>query len=317
MAAGCPTVDPGVGDSSGGNSDADRGEGASDGSPDSSVGTDGPKRVGFLSARRITFPPPAFDPVLFFVDGVFFMPNPDPPIIANRSVEQVRECVITRWIGEVAASPVDYLDPGEVGTASVGAAAVDLRIRRPESGQHYGPDYSGTPLVDLGFDAGATVVFEFPGGDDIAAFSASVNVPADLVLLSPDLTDDSFTYGDGSAINVRWEPDETSSEADDETTTQVWIYLSATNGLAGIDGFADARDGEWVTVLCAVEDGGTYTVSADIVAKLPDYELAPTFAISVMRVRTKQVEVELTEGGTGIVQIQGSVEVSGEGTRDR
>jgi len=54
--------------------------------------------------------------------------------------------------------------------------------------------------------------------------------------------------------------------------------------------------------------------AADIVAKLPGREANRPFAMSVTRIRTSNVEVQLTDGEVGIVQVQGAVEVAGEGS---
>ncbi|MCH8148192.1 MAG: hypothetical protein IH987_09415 [Planctomycetes bacterium] len=51
-------------------------------------------------------------------------------------------------------------------------------------------------------------------------------------------------------------------------------------------------------------------------AKLPDREARSPLSIAASRVRTLQVEVELAEGGTGIVQIEGRLGCHGkEGER--
>ncbi len=110
----------------------------------------------------------------------------------------------------------------------------------------YAPDYAVVSLIELGFDAGTTVVFDFPGGGDIEAFSGSVDVPSDLVLLTPDLMGGNYAYVEGATVNVQWKPAETASNVDDNSTSNVWVVLWGTNGVTaplGIVGRPRLRDG--------------------------------------------------------------------------
>ena len=235
------------------------------------------------------------------------MPNPNREPNPNYTVEQVGECSIRTSTKGSPASPVDYLDPGDPGTARIGTTAVNLNAGDTRSG-HYGTDESVLALYDLGFDAGETVTFDFPGGETIAAFSGSVDVPSEFVLLTPDPADDSITYETGSALNVEWEPGETEGDTNSAATRVV---------IALWDGLNDATVSDLVSIVCGVEDTGSFTLSADVMARLPDREPNSGFLIDVARVRKKDVEVELTDGRKGIVQLEGQFLVLGQGIRRR
>lgn len=303
LVAGCPPAETGDDGDQGRTSS---GEGRDNVDSDASDRTENLRRVGLLRANRMAFPPPAFDPVIFFVSGEFSLPNPDAATDPNTAVEQIGECVISP---RGAGDPVlNVLDPGDVGLASVGETTVELRIRDTRPPPVYRPDYSAIQLIDVGFDAGVTVVFDFSGGKDIASFSGSVVVPSGFVLLAPDLTEGSFAFDNGSAVDIVWEAPETISDTDGNTKTTVQINF--------FDSLGDAPPSARVHVTCNVEDTGSYTVPADILARLPVRE-PDSFNFVVLRVHTTQVEVELTEGRTGIVQILGSVAVTGTATRRR
>ena len=307
LVAGCPSMDTLVDSGSG----VDHGEGTGNGSGEDSGGTQNPGFVGVLTAQRITFSPPTQPHVAFFLSGVFLRSDPDRPTNPNRTVDQIDLCYITTSVGDITlGESIEFLDPGEPGNASVGDSTIDLVI--PEAFPHYyQPDYAENRLVDLGFGAGAAVVFDFPGGEDIAAFSGSVDVPTDLVLLRPNLLEESYPYENGSAVEFEWETVESAGEAARDTTTNVWIDFLGTNGVTGPDGTSLTEDSRRVEILCVVEDMGSFTVPAEVMARLPDSE---GFSVSVIRIRQTLLEVELTGGGTGIVQLEGQVVIAGTGT---
>ncbi len=270
--------------------------GQSDPIPDCAV------RAGVFTAALRHVPPPARTPVWFTLSGFFFARDEDRPDDPSFTTEQIGECNIMTRKGEpLPGSPLIPLDGGEPATASISGAIVELRMDDPFRPGGYAVDPAARPLLDRGFDAGTTIVFDFPGGTDVSAFSASVDVPAEFEVLAPDLNE-FVPYEYGSDFEVEWPPGVTEMQSDD-VLAAVLIFIMAVD-----ETFTDS-----VTIACAPEDTGSFAVPATIMTRLRDIRLNSAFHIIIMLRNTKKVLVRLADDGIGFVDFEGSFVFSGSG----
>ncbi len=202
---------------------------------------------------------------------------------------------------------VHALDPGNPGTADNGTTQVRL-VRDDAVGMAtlwssgYFHPTDGVNLLSLGFDAGQTINFEFPGGVDIGAFDASTTVPADLLVTSPNLSDPNATISLTAPLNLTWVA---GSAAD---TVEVTISGGNSASDDNADGSTTVAT-HFVSVSCSFPDTGAGTVSASLLSRIPPDTQIVT--LLVFRNRKTQIEVELKNtDGTGTVEIVGQTGVS-------
>jgi len=195
---------------------------------------------------------------------------------------------------------IGALDPGEPGRASNATATVDLLRGDPNDTDPPSPYLAGSydtaedseQLMAMGFDSNQTVSFSFPGGVDIGAFDAAIEVPPDLEVTSPDLSDTELSLDTGSALTVQW-------VAGDPSDT-VGVTLSASE----FSGDPATGTTTSVYIWCEFADTGSGTVSAELMDRLPDSSLSTS--LGAYRVRQEEVDVPLLRvDGTGIVHLFG------------
>lgn len=216
--------------------------------------------------------------------------------------QTIGDCMIVRT--ETTIDPddlptIEVLDPGAPGMASNGTTTVDLEF----AGGGFAADGD---LSAQGFGDEQTIMFSFPGGDDINSFQGSVDVPTAINVTSPDITDDDFDIPVGSAFTVSWTP----APDDDGDITVTISTLSATFDLSDNSSFQDA-----VTIVCTFPDSaGTGTVPAAATALL--IEDAPqlgtlTNVLTLSRENTNAVGVTGSAfSGTADVLLAGTTSVS-------
>lgn len=199
------------------------------------------------------------------------------------------------------------LDPGTPGLADNGSTQVQL-LRDDGVGTaalwrsgYYGTADGVNPLA-LGFNGGQTVQFQFPGGADIGAFSASVTVPAAVQLTSPGLGALNTSIDLKSPLHLTW-------IAGNSADT---IRFSLVGGLSA---FSDNGDdtttvaSHSVLVECDLPDTGDATLASSLLARIPPGTEAVT--LLVYRVRENQIDVPLKRtGGTAKLKVVGESGVS-------
>lgn len=291
--------------------------------------------VGAASASKTTaiqfpiFPIPGFDPVTrtFNLGGQFF-------VVDLRSVSDLELeglTVTNETIGDCNVNTIEFtsvidpddpdampvpppgfvaLDPGDPGRADNGTVAVDLLRGDPAQFDPPLPFVSGLfspleeDLLGLGFDAGQTIELSWPGGADLGAFTDAVAVPAEIVLLSPNLEDPNFTIQAGAPISATWTPN--------PTATGLFTISVASSESS----FSERPDGRLdvstttVTVSCAFQDSaGTGTISGDLTGRLAADALFQSFTVA--RIASAETEVPLLRtGGMGIVELSGQTSIS-------
>jgi hypothetical protein len=197
------------------------------------------------------------------------------------------------------------LDPGDPGAASTGSVSVALRRGNPNEFDPPQPFLAGvffpeeTPdqLLDLGFGAGQTVRFNFPGGADIGAFDASIQLPDGINVTSPDLAAEDFVINPRAALPLTWD----AGRAGDV------IVVTIVGSRFEFDETSTSTMS--TTIRCEFPDTGSATVPAAAMALLPDDSTSTTLIIA--RSRLDQVNVPLNRVfGSGIVLLYGQVSVS-------
>jgi hypothetical protein len=283
-------------------------------------------RVGVAFAQKFTTLSPGVpgSPFTFFsLSGNFFAVDAEQddftyPGLTQQS-ETVGECTVITSTFTFTFDPNDpssfnagmplgfvALDPGNPGVANNGTQSVNLLRGNPAQSDPPQPFlagvYSPDPLIDLlalGFDAGQTIRFSWPGGADIGAFSDSIGVPQEIVVLSPDFGDLNLAITTNAGLDVRW----VAGNASDTVT--VLVSGSVSSSQNNPDGTFTTNSMS-VTISCEFGDDGSGTVPATAMQRLP----GPVTFISVARQRSRDIQVPLHRtGGTGIVLLQGQTSV--------
>ena len=202
------------------------------------------------------------------------------------------------------------LDPGDPGSAQSNGATVALLPGDPNVldppqpflAGVFTPEESSEELTALGFGAGQDVTFSFPGGSDIGAFSASVDVPADIEVTQPDLADPDLTIDLSAALALIWVPGVSSDE--------IVVSVLASSSETVVDGGTVTITSTSAAVTCLFPDTGSASVPASALSNLPDSENATT-VLTVIRQHTEEVDVPLNRTGeTGVVRLIGGVSVT-------
>ena len=141
------------------------------------------------------------------------------------------------------------------------------------------------------------MTFEFPGGADIGAFSASVDVAEDRNVTTPDLSDADFEITPGQALAIGWN----AGVASQLVTVAIYAWNMPT---AEVDEGAVFLS---VMIQCEFPDDGSDTVPAGATAYIPDVSTMTGLMIS--RTRSAEVGVPLIAGGTGKVALSSEVGV--------
>ena len=206
---------------------------------------------------------------------------------------------------------VGALDPGNPGRASNGVVAVDLLPGDPftdfddpipAAAGFYEPAEADADLLALGFDAGQTITFNFPGGADIGMFDASIAVPADLNLTTPDLANPDLALDFTSALDLVWMAGSASE------TVFVSVYV---NDAVAFDVGEEGPSGPITStfVECEFADTGSGTIPAAAMSRLPAESDFSNF--SAMRQREFDVGAPLNRvDGDGIVRVVARAGVS-------
>ncbi len=240
------------------------------------------------------------------------------------TVESVEGCTVTTMETTVTVSdetdlstlPATFglgaLDAGPSGTASGATATVDLLPDDPNRTDppspflagFYRPEESSDELLALGFGAGQTVRIAFPGGADLGAFEAVVDVPPEVEVLTPDLTAADLTLDLGAALDLAW----VAGDAGD--TVVVTITSSSFLPIPNPDGTLTAS-GTTVSVECRFPDTGSGTVPAAAMGSLPTDDPLATTTLSVSRTREGEASVPLRRvAGSGKVHLIGRAGVT-------
>lgn len=195
------------------------------------------------------------------------------------------------------------LDPGNPGLARSGDVSVELQW---EEGYSYPPSatsevgwyYPVPPHVDLfelGFDVGKIVTIEFPGGEDIGAFTASVDVPSDVDVTKPDPMAAEFPVTPGVALPVEW----VAGNPDDFLVVVISGIAKTTNLPGGVEQSS-------VVVHCKFPDDGADEIPGEATSYIPvDGEMNMFMA---SRYWFGEVEVPMVgDGGSGTVALDARV----------
>jgi hypothetical protein len=230
------------------------------------------------------------------------------------TVEDLAPCRVTTTdstftSGDLTApenTGVGALDPGSPGTASNGTDTVELLRGEATPDQPWMAGYfsppEGADLLALGFDAGQTISFQFPGGADLGAFSGSVTVPADLAVTSPDLADGNLVLDLTAPLDLMW------AAGDPSDTVVVSLYAFRSQNTENPDGTMTATMHS-VSVECELPDVGSGSVSADLMARLPADSMS--FYLDISRTHTVSIAVPLKRvSGTGVVRLVGQASVT-------
>ena len=193
------------------------------------------------------------------------------------------------------------LDAGTPGRAETDVGGIDLVLMDLGSdpsalspAAYYMPDtgYAGE-LLDQDSDAREVVTFSFPGGTDVGAFTASVTLPPEVTVVSPDLADPDLELDLGSALPVHWEP----------------RHFEGGISIAVIATYLDMDLPTYVSVsaVCDVVDDGSATIPAQVMAALVGPGDLRGVSFRIWRQREVHVDVPLPRvGGTGVVTVTGS-----------
>ncbi len=206
---------------------------------------------------------------------------------------------------------IGALDPGNPGQASNGTVTVnlvagdpftDFDFPMPAVAGIFGTEETHEELLDMGFDAGQTITFSFPGGADIGAFETGIDMPPDLDVTAPNLADPDLTLDFGSALDLEWVPGVPSE------IVVVDIVANDTPMFgAGGDDLGESFSMTFVT--CEFPDIGSGTIPAEVMARLP---AASDFSsLSVARTRQADADAPLNRvAGNGMVEIVARAGVS-------
>lgn len=268
----------------------------------------------------------SFESASFTLAGSFFIASPEVGDEfsfggVTTEIDEVAGCTVTTMMSTFTVSEdfdfgdgfltgIGALDPGSPGQARNNGISVELLPGDPTMFDPplpfvaglYSPELSGEELLALGFDAGQTITFEFPGGADIGAFTASAEVPDELVITSPDLTDPVLTIGAGSPLTVTWIPG--------DPADSVKVSLSTVNSIQtqNPDGTFTVTSTN-VIVLCPFADSGSGTVPAEATSLL--LVGGDITILTASRTHETEVIVPLNRvGGNGIVQVIGSAGIT-------
>jgi len=228
------------------------------------------------------------------------------------SVEQFGDCTVTTItrtfslddpVPQMPSIEIGALDPGSPGRASNGSVTLDLLPGEPSAESPHATGIFSPPaeieadLLKLGFNAGQTVSFSFPGGADIGAFDATVNVPPDLNVTSPDLSDPNLRVDVNNPLNVTWVAYEPSGV--------VWLWVGGSEVSIG----PTSTVVTFALIQCEVPDTGSGTIPADLMSRLPVN--ANGYFVMLHRSRLTDVEVPLRRvAGRGVVEVLGMTSVS-------
>jgi hypothetical protein len=197
---------------------------------------------------------------------------------ADADVKTVGDCTITTLAFD-DVSPVTSesqpLDAGAMGALSNGPTTALLTWLG--EGVYGGP----SDLANQGFAAGQTIAFEFPGGADVGAFLAPIDLPGELTVSAPDLFAADLSIDTTAALSVEWSAD--------GTADQVSVVISTSNATT------------IVTLSCTFGDSGSETIpQAAMECLLAD---ALSTSITVTLTNNAVFNVNLEAGGTGAVQL--------------
>ena len=172
----------------------------------------------------------------------------------------------------------------------------------PAAAGFYTPQETSDELIALGFDAGQSYSFRFPGGADIGAFEGSIDMPADLDVTSPDLADPNLALDFSSALQVAW-------AAGSPSETVVVTLVTNDMPLYATDGESAVTTVTTTLVTCEFADTGSGTVPAQAMAMLQadaDYSV-----FSAARQRRTNIDAPLNRtDGDGVVSLYGSAGVT-------
>jgi hypothetical protein len=271
-----------------------------------------PKLAAPMASLSISGSFLAFDPEL--VDSISFSG-------LSVEVEEIGVCTVrtmTMSLSVDAGTYADYgwggigaLNPGSSGRATNGFVTVELypgdpfadfENPYPAAAGMFTPAETDDELLALGFDAGQTFTFTFPGGPDIGAFDADVDVPPDLDVTVPDLADPATTLDLGAALDVVWVAYDPSDN--------VMVTLTASEN-PWFDGGDPTVTGPLTTtiVTCEFPDTGGGTIPSTVMARTP--ASASLITLDVARSREEEVSVRLNRvDGDAVVHVRGSAGVS-------
>lgn len=204
---------------------------------------------------------------------------------------------------------VGALDPGTPGEMAANSLATPmLRLSDEmvgEPGQEGMPDM--TPFFfgvfnsenDLPGAAGDTAAFSWPGGMDIGPFTASVQTPSQIALLTP-VPQDMYPEYPGLLFSVDINPAQDLPVQWDASAPADGVLLVLTSGAS------NETDGSYTSgsVVCTLVDDGSHIVPASLLAQLPvnPYQ---GISLSIVRMNRAQTQVPLTRGGDGWVGLRG------------
>jgi len=279
---------------------------------------DGP--IGYVSATRSTAIIPGFLPGLpatisddFSLGGIFnkITSNVAPPDV-TQTVENIGGCTVTTTDSTQVINDNDPLptvvnyDPGEPGDADNGTVSVDLERQSSGGFESFAPQ--GDPLA-LGFDGDQDVAFSWPGGDDINAFAASIGVPPNVEVTSPDLESSTFDVTPGDPVAVEWVPG-----SDDDGKLSVSVSSSIIEFTQGQGGSSTIHSESVVIVCLFTDSAGSGTVPAAATEKLQDPVSLPLLyskSFTALRANGKDVGVTApTAGGSRSVTFSGTSSVT-------
>jgi hypothetical protein len=280
--------------------------------------TDGP--IGFVTASHSVGILPGFLPGLpatitedLSLGGWFQKLTGNVPLPeVTRTEETIAGCTVVTIESTQTVSPDDpppsvvNYDPGDPGVADNGSVNVDLVRESAQGFESFAPQ--GDPLA-LGFDAGQTIEFSWPGGDDIDPFSDTIAVPPAVEITTPDLESTSFDVDPGDAVSVEWVPG-----ADEDGKIAIELFTSITEFLQEQDG-SSTINVDSVTVQCLFTDSaGSGTVPGAATARLQAAASLPLIyskSFAALRSNSKSVGVTApTAGGSRSVLFSGTSSVT-------
>jgi hypothetical protein len=218
---------------------------------------------------------------------------------------------MTRTTSDTSAANMNFqigaLDPGEPGTATNGTASVSLvRDDSVDAGMPWKRGFftlpDGADALKLGFAAGQTVTFSFPGGTDLGAFSGSMGIPADLSVTSPNLAAAGTTLNLSGALNLAW-------QAGNPTDIVEVTIIGSTSGIQDNGDGTQTTTMHTVMIQCELPDTGSGSISRDLMARIPPDSSSTT--LSLKRTRSVEASVPLMRvSGNGVVKLVGQTGVS-------
>lgn len=202
---------------------------------------------------------------------------------------------------------VPGLDAGDAG--SVGAASQSRVLTRWEDTDGF-PYTGDVPALAYGVYAQessilsattpAAATFAWPGGADVAAATADMNLPASLTMLSP------FAFEPGDPL---WEPAPIERIDTTEALSLTWEPSGAGGAFLQFVLMIRAGDADVTVLLCKAVDDGAYTIPASVMAQLPEEPSYGNYRqeILISRLRSEDVNVPLAgSGGFGKLRMTAS-----------